>query len=80
MSSFDSDIICLNETKWRKTEKIDLNEYKCYEHNRKTIKRTAKSGSGGVCIYVKNSLLHAFDVTDIDMSFVKYDFGKVTQS
>ena len=31
--------------------------------------RTARSGSGGVCIYVKLFLLNSYNVVDIDMSF-----------
>ena len=66
--SINPDIILLQETKLTGENKIELPGYVWFGNNR-AIKNTAKCGSGGVAILVKNSVKHDYSITVEDKSF-----------
>ena len=60
------DIIIICETKLKDKECIKLEGYKWNGFNRRKQLKTAKCGSGGVGIFIRNSLLSEWKLTDID--------------
>ena len=42
---------------------MEVEGYKCFSHSRKT---SSKKGSGGVCVLVKNSILHLYSASIIN--------------
>lgn len=62
------DIIYVIETKLKNNEVIDFNGYVWYGFNRKGQLRTARCGSGGVGIFLKNELLSEWSVEIVDKS------------
>ena len=53
--NLNPDIVLLVETKLQGTNVINLNGYIWYGQNRTRIKQSAKSGSGGVGILIKEN-------------------------
>ena len=62
----DPDIICLSETHLRDNDTIELTGYTWLSHNRQSLHRRARTGSGGCGILVKDSLLTQFTYNIID--------------
>jgi hypothetical protein len=63
------DLLLVTETHWTENRVIELDGYTCYNNNRSRLHRQAKKGSGGVAIYVKNSISvnHSVKVIDKEM-------------
>ena len=64
--SLHADIIFLNETKLKGKEEIELKGYSWFGHNRQNQLKTAKSGSGGVGLLVREELLNDWYINEID--------------
>ena len=64
--SLHADIIFLNETKLKGKEQIELKGYSWFGHNRQNQLKTAKSGSGGVGLLVREELLNDWYINEID--------------
>ena len=62
------DIILFCETKLLKANELNIVGYKSYLHNRKLLKTTAKSGSGGVAILLNMSFRNNYFVNIVDRS------------
>ena len=62
MKSINSDIVCIQETHLKENNTIYCKDYKWFGHNRVLQKKTVKKGSGGIGIFVKNSVLENFSV------------------
>ena len=60
------DIICINETKLRGDETIELADNEFFGHNRLKLKTTATCGSGGVAFLIKSSLAYKFYIICVD--------------
>jgi hypothetical protein len=66
--SLDLDILCVCETFWKNNESEIINGYTCYYKNRSVVHKNAKRGSGGVAIFVKNTLLKYYNVIILDIT------------
>ena len=66
LQHIDSDVICINETHLKATQVIELEGYHFYGYNRTSIHINAPKGSGGVGIFVRNTLYDTFDISTID--------------
>ncbi len=66
MCSLDPDVICLQETKLLPGVLIELDGYKWIPFNRTYVRKTAKTGSGGIGIFVKLVLYNLYCVEMID--------------
>ena len=62
----DCDIFCVVETFLKNNETSVIPGYTYYSHNRTNICKKAKSGSGGVGIFIRNELLELFSVSILD--------------
>lgn len=60
------DILCIVETFLKNKETLTIPGYTFYSHNRTSIHKRAKRGSGGVGIFIRNELLKLFSVTVLD--------------
>ena len=69
LTSLEADIILLTETKLLENDEIEVNNFTWLGQNRKTIKKQQKSGSGGVGILIRNSILNFFHVVCVDTTF-----------
>ncbi len=69
LSALKPDIICLQETKLLPGDKINVDGYKWIPFNRTYVRRTAKTGSGGIGILVKKSMYDVFSVDIIDKQY-----------
>ena len=65
----NSDVVCLCETHLKNNDKITLQDYIFYGHNRQTIHSKARKGSGGVGICIKNSIRDMFDISVISETY-----------
>lgn len=65
----DFDIVCVQETHLQNNSSIAIDGYKYFGYNRSLVHRRAPKGSGGVGIFIKESLLQYFDCTIVDKSF-----------
>ena len=63
------DIFAISESHLRPNESITLNGYTWYGHNRAQLSINAVRGSGGVRVFIKDSVLSLFDVYDLDKSY-----------
>ena len=45
-----------------------LRGYTAYTHNRKNVHIRARTGSGGVCLFIKDDILHFYSVSIVDKS------------
>ena len=63
------DIICLNETKLRRNETIELADYELFGHTRLKLKITATCEPGGVAFLIKSSVACKFNITCVDKLF-----------
>ena len=68
IKAIDSDIICLIETHLKNNNKLDVDGYVWFGHNRPNIHVNAIRGSGGVGVLIKSSLFTVFNVKVIDKS------------
>ena len=59
---------------------LDYDGFTWFGKNRLDLKRTAKSGSGGVGIFIKNSILDEFQVDIVDSNFDGILALKITQN
>ena len=64
--SLDPDIICIQETKLLPGQEISLDGYKWIPFNRTYVRKTAKTGSGGIGIFVKQSMYDVYTIKTID--------------
>ena len=64
----ESQIFCVNETHLTGNLSIEIESFTWIGHNRTKIHRKAKKGSGGVGIFVSNSLLVSYKYEIIDKS------------
>ena len=64
----ESQIFCVNETHLTGNLSIEIEGFTWIGHNRTNIHRKAKKGSGGVGIFVSNSLLVSYKYEIIDKS------------
>lgn len=64
----NTDVIAVVETHLTDVNTLEMNGYKWWGHNRTNLNCRAKSGSGGVGIFVKDALLHDFNVSILDTS------------
>ena len=62
------DIIGVAETKLRHDDKIVLHGYQFFGQNRKNTHVRARSGSGGIGLFVKDSIIQQYDVRILDSS------------
>ena len=62
------DVFCVVETFLKNKETLQIDGYTFISHNRRHLHRRAKRGSGGVGVFVRNSLLNIFTVTVLDDS------------
>ena len=69
LQTFDADIISLCETHMTGNDKIDLDNYKCFVHNRQYRHYNLNRTFGGVQVLVKNHVLNFYDVTITDKSY-----------
>ena len=58
----------MNETHLKSTQVIELEGYQFYGHNSMSIYVNAPKGSGGVGIFVRNTLFEIFDISVINRS------------
>ena len=66
LEALELDIIGIAETHLLKNNYINIEGFKWYGNNRKQIHRRAPKGSGGVGIFVKNTLFEQFNVEVLD--------------
>ena len=64
----DLDIIGIAETYLKDNNIPMLSGYTVFAHNRKNIHIRARTGSGGVCLFIKKTLLDYYDATILDNS------------
>lgn len=64
--SAELDIICIAETHLRDNLTPELNGYSVVVHNREHLHRRARSGSGGVCIFIKECISNMYNVSVLD--------------
>ena len=69
INSLSCDIFGVNETFFRHNEYVTVEGYTFYAHNRKNLHRSAKRGSGGVGVFVKNELCETYAVFVLDNSY-----------
>ena len=69
VQAMNLDIICLCETFLRNNDSINIEGYRWFGNNRKTISRRAIRGSGGVGILVKESLFDSFSIDVVDKKY-----------
>ena len=60
------DIFCVVETFLRGNESLALPGYTFYGHNRGNLHNNARRGSGGVGVFVRDSLVQLYDILVID--------------
>ena len=65
----DAQIICINETHLKNNQTINFDGYKFYAHNRQITHINAPKGSGGVGIFVRNSIYEEYEISIVDKSF-----------
>ena len=65
----DLDICGIAETHSVGDNTPSLDGYTVFSHNRKSIHKKAKCGSGGVCLFVKHSIIVNYNVNILDKSF-----------
>ena len=63
------DIIGIAETDLRDGQEISIPGYKWFGHNRRTVHKLAKTGSGGVGFLIRESLSEIFDIHMVDKSY-----------
>jgi hypothetical protein len=56
----NQDIFCVTETHLVGDQCLNIDGYKWFGHNRRGIHRLARKGSGGVGIFVKESVLEEY--------------------
>ena len=66
LKQIDADIIFINETKLKGNDKLNLPNYKWFGFNRKNQLKKARSGSGGVGIFLKCNILDEWNFSEID--------------
>ena len=64
--SLDLDVIGIAETHLKNNDVLELTGYVWLGHNRKNTHIKAKKGSGGVGVFLKQSLFQSYDVNMID--------------
>ncbi len=69
LSSSNANIILLCETWLRQGESISIAGYKFIGNNRKYLHKNACSGSGGVAILIRESLLENYVIENVDTSY-----------
>ncbi len=69
VKTVNHDIFCVTETHLVDDTRLYIDGYKWYGHNRGGIHRLAPKGSGGVGIFVKESILQEYSCTVVDKSF-----------
>ncbi len=62
----DLDIIGIAETHLRDDTCPALDGYSVFVHNRTQLHRRAKCGSGGVCLFIKKSVIKSYNVSLLD--------------
>ena len=62
------DVCCVVETFLKNKEVLQVEGYTFISHNRGHLHKKAKRGSGGVGVFVRNTLLNIFNVTVLDDS------------
>lgn len=62
------DIFCVVETFLKNKETLCVDGYTYFTHNRVSIHKKAKRGSGGVGVFIRNELLNLFSVLVLDDS------------
>ena len=65
----DTQILCINETHLKNNQTISLDGYQFYTFNRQLTHVNAPKGSGGVGIFVHNSLYDVYEINIINRSF-----------
>ena len=66
IDALDIDIILITETKLVNDETINLDGYSWYGFNRSFVKKTAKCGSGGVGILIRQNIIENYHVNELD--------------
>ena len=66
LHNLNFDIVCISETHLRQTNKISLDEYTWYGHNRPKIPSAVLKGSSRVGVFVKNELFPSYHIHVID--------------
>jgi exonuclease III len=69
LQTFDADVISLCETHLSGNDEIDLDNYKCFVHNRQYRHCNLNRTFGGVQVLVKYHVLNCYDVTVTDKSY-----------
>ncbi len=62
------DLIGIAETHLRDDKSPMLDGYTAFTHNRTHLHRRARSGSGGVCLFIKSQLLQMYSATILDIT------------
>lgn len=62
----DGDIICINETHLKRTDAVELPCYVWFGYNRQAQHVRANRSSGGVGIFIKNSVMQEYQVLVVD--------------
>ena len=66
IKKLNPDIVFVIETKLKYGQELVLNEYTWYGLNRRKQLRTAKCGSGGVGMFIKNTILRDWEFQELD--------------
>ena len=65
----NADVCILIETHLYDDQKVTVNGYKCFPHNRSLTHVNARRNYGGVCVLVKNMLFNEYNVEVVDKSY-----------
>ena len=63
------DVICLSETHLTGSNEITIEGFKWFGYNRQSVHLRAPKGSGGVGIFVKDTVLENFNVHVVDKCY-----------
>ena len=69
LNHLELDVLVVCESKLLDAKVLNIEGYKWIGKNRLSIKRTAKSGSGGVGVFIKESVYREFYVTIIEVNY-----------